>query len=162
LLVRADGVQLLTQEQRSGLQQEQIAVGEQETALGKQLDTTRAMLAWRAALSAADVQLEQALANQRQAELKIADAKPTLDRLAASEPAEKLRADHTAMLAARDRHVGTARQLASAEGRLAGCIARCSAWSASGIGDKWKDCGASTKHAERDSGRCQSRSIRTR
>jgi exonuclease SbcC len=115
LLVRADGVQLLTEEQRNGLQQEQTAACEQETELGKQLDTTRAMLAWRAALSAADVQLEQALTNQRQAELKIADAKPTLDRLAASEPAEKLRADHMAMLAARDRHVGTARQLESAK-----------------------------------------------
>ena len=115
LLVRADGVQLLTEEQRSGLQQEQATVGEQETALGKQLDTTRAMLAWRAALSAADGQLERALTNQRQAELKIADAKPTLDRLAASEPAEKLRADHSAMLAARDRHAETARQLASAK-----------------------------------------------
>src|SRR5471030_2368293 len=115
LLVRADGVQLLTEEQRTDLQQEQATVGEQETALGKQLDTTRAMLAWRAALSAADGQLEQALTNQRQAELKIADAKPTLDRLAASEPAEKLRAEHTAMLTARDGHVATAGQLASAK-----------------------------------------------
>jgi exonuclease SbcC len=115
LLARADGVQLLTEERRTELQREQVVTGEQETTLGKQLDTTRAMLAWRAALSAADVQLEQALTNQRQAELKIADAKPTLDRFAASEPAEKLRADHHAMLAARDRHVGTARQLASAK-----------------------------------------------
>lgn len=115
LLARADGVQLLTQEQRIGLQQEQTTVGEQESALGKQLDTTRAMLAWRAALSAAEVQLEQVLTNQRQAELKIADAKPSLDRLAASEPAEKLRVDHMAMLAARDRHVATSGQLASAK-----------------------------------------------
>ena len=76
---------------------------------------TRAMLAWRVALSAAEKQLEQALANQRQAHLKIADAKPQLDRLAASEPAEKLRAEHTAMLAARDRHVETSRQLDSAK-----------------------------------------------
>jgi exonuclease SbcC len=115
LQARAEGVQLLTEEQRTGLQQEQVAVGEQETALGKQLDATRAMLAWRLALSAAKKQLEQALANQQQAELKIADAKPQLDRLAASEPAEKLRADHTAMLAARDRHVETSRQLAGAK-----------------------------------------------
>jgi exonuclease SbcC len=115
LLARADGVQLLTEEQRTELQRDQVAAGEQETTLGKQLDTTRAMLAWRAALSAADVQLEQALTNQRQAELKIADAKPTLDRLAASEPAEKLRAEHTAMLTARDGHVATAGQLASAK-----------------------------------------------
>jgi exonuclease SbcC len=115
LQARAEGVQLLTGEQRTGLQQEQAAVGERETALGKQLDATRAMLAWRLALSAAETQLEQALANQRQADLKIADAKPQLDRLAASEPAEKLRAEHTAMLAARDRRVETSRQLASAK-----------------------------------------------
>jgi DNA repair protein SbcC/Rad50 len=115
LQARAEGVQLLTEEQRTGLEQQQVALGEQETALGKQLDATRVMLAWRVALSAAEKQLEQALANQRQADLKIADAKPQLDRLAASEPADKLRAEHTAMLAARDRHVETSRQLASAK-----------------------------------------------
>ncbi|KLU23101.1 hypothetical protein EOS_27155 [Caballeronia mineralivorans PML1(12)] len=112
LLALADGVQLLTEEQRIGLQQEQTKLGEQEAALGKQLDATRAMLAWRLALSAAQTQLEQALVNERQADSKIADAKPQLDRLAQSEPAEKLRADHTAMLAARERHAETSRQLA--------------------------------------------------
>ena len=112
LLTQADGVQLLTEEQRIGLQQEQTKLGEQEVALGQQLDATRAMLAWRLALSAAQTQLEQALVNERQADSKIADAKPQLDRLAASEPAEKLRVDHTAMLAARERHAETSRQLA--------------------------------------------------
>ncbi len=115
LQARAEGVQLLTEEQRTSLEQQQVAVGEQETALGKQLDATRVMLAWRVALSAAEKQLEQALANERQADAKIADAKPQLDRLAASEPAEKLRAEHTAMLTARERHVETSRQLASAK-----------------------------------------------
>jgi DNA repair protein SbcC/Rad50 len=114
IVARADGVQLLTEEQRTGLQQDQIKLGEQETALGKQLDATRAMLSWRVALSAAETQLEQALANQRQAEEKIEDAKPLLNRLAASEPAEKLRADHAAMIAARDRRAETARQRATA------------------------------------------------
>ncbi|MDB5785649.1 SbcC/MukB-like Walker B domain-containing protein, partial [Caballeronia mineralivorans] len=112
LLTQADGVQLLTEEQRIGLQQEQTKLGEQEAALGKQLEATRVMLAWRLALSAAQTQLEQALVNERQADSKIADAKPQLDRLAASEPAEKLRVDHTAMLAARERHAETSRQLA--------------------------------------------------
>jgi exonuclease SbcC len=112
LLTQADGVQLLTEEQRIGLQQEQTKLGEQEAALGKQLEATRVMLAWRLALSAAQTQLEQALVNERQADSKIADAKPQLDRLAASEPAEKLRVDHTAMLAARERHAKTSGQLA--------------------------------------------------
>ncbi|MEA3098894.1 AAA family ATPase [Caballeronia mineralivorans] len=112
LLAQADGVQLLTEEQRIGLQQEQTKLGEQEAALGKQLEATRVMLAWRLALSAAQTQLEQALVNERQADSKIADAKPQLDRLAASEPAEKLRVDHTAMLAARERHAKTSGQLA--------------------------------------------------
>ncbi|MDB5833441.1 MAG: hypothetical protein JWR14_3271 [Caballeronia sp.] len=112
LLVRADGVQLLTDEQRTELQQECIGLAAQETALAKQVETTRAMQTWRLALSEAETQLEQARANQRQADVKIADAKPSLDRLAASEPAEKLRADHTAMLLARERLADTSRQLA--------------------------------------------------
>ena len=115
LQARAEGVQLLTEEQRIGLQQQQAAASEREAALGKEVDATRAMLAWRVALSTAEKQLENALANQQQADLKIADAKPQLDRLAASEPAEKLRVDHTAMLTARDRHGETSRQSASAK-----------------------------------------------
>ena len=111
LLVRADGVQLLTEEQRTEMLKEGIGLAEQETALGKQIETTRAMQTWRLALSAAETQVEQALANQRQADSKIADAKPLLDRLAASEPAAKLRADHTAMLSARDGLAKTSRQL---------------------------------------------------
>ncbi|MFT4431922.1 AAA family ATPase [Caballeronia sp. 15715] len=112
LLVRADGVQLLTEEQRTELQQECIGLAAQETALGKQVETTRAMQTWRLALSEAETQLEQALANQQQADAKIADAKPSLDRLTASDPAEKLRAEHTAMLLARERLADTSRQLA--------------------------------------------------
>ncbi|WP_031361006.1 AAA family ATPase [Caballeronia sordidicola] len=112
LLVRADGVQLLTEEQRTDLQQQCIDLAAQETALGKRVEMTRAMRTWRLALSEAETQLEQALANQRQADVKIADAKPSLGRLAASEPAEKLRADHTAMLLARERLADTSRQLA--------------------------------------------------
>src|SRR5471032_2438618 len=112
LLVRADGVQLLTEEQRTDLQQQCIDLAAQETALGKRVEMTRAMQTWRLALSEAQTQLEQALANQRQADVKIAEAKPSLGRLAASEPAEKLRADHTAMLLARERLADTSRQLA--------------------------------------------------
>jgi exonuclease SbcC len=111
LSARADGVQLLTEERRAELQQECIGLASQETALGKQVEVTRAMQAWRLALSEAQTQLEQALASQRQADVKIAEAKPLLDRLAASEPAEKLRADHAAMLSARDRLAETSRQL---------------------------------------------------
>ncbi|SAL17205.1 Nuclease SbcCD subunit C [Caballeronia sordidicola] len=115
LLVRADGVQLLTEEQRDGLRQECSALAVQETALGERANETRAMLAWRVALSDAEKQLEQALLNQQQAETKIASAKPSLDRLATSEPAEKLRADHVAMVSARDRHAETLRLSAIAK-----------------------------------------------
>ncbi|OTP71528.1 AAA family ATPase [Caballeronia sordidicola] len=114
LLVRADGVQLLTEEERNAKQQEVIALAAQEITLGKQAESTRAMHAWRVALSDAEKQLEQASLNQQQADAKIAYAKPLLDRLAASEPAEKLRADHTAMLSARERHAETLRQAAAA------------------------------------------------
>jgi exonuclease SbcC len=115
LLIRADGVQLLTEEERNAKQNEVIALAAQEIALGKQAEITRAMHAWRLALSDAEKQLEQALLNQQQADAKIADSKPSLDRLAASEPAEKLRADHTAMLLARERHANTSRQSAVAQ-----------------------------------------------
>jgi exonuclease SbcC len=114
LLARADGVELMSDEERNARQQEGITLAAQEVALGKQAETTRTMHAWRLALSDAEKQLEQALLNQQQADAKIADAKPSLDRLAASEPAEKLRADHTAMLLARERYANTSRQSAVA------------------------------------------------
>ncbi|KQR79731.1 hypothetical protein ASG35_07605 [Burkholderia sp. Leaf177] len=110
LLARADGVQLLSEEERSARQQECIALAAQEVALSKQAESTRAMLAWRVALSDAEKQVEQALLNQQQADAQIAAAKPALDRFAASEPAEKLRAGHNAMLSARERHAETSRQ----------------------------------------------------
>ena len=114
LLARADGVQLLSEEERNAKLQECIALAAQEVTLNKQAESTRAMHAWRVALSDAEKQVEQALLDQQQADAKIAAAKPSLDRLAASEPAEKLRADHNAMLSARERHAETSRQSAIA------------------------------------------------
>ncbi|MGA7811727.1 AAA family ATPase [Caballeronia sp.] len=108
---RAEGLQLLSDEQRTELAQMQAALGERETTLGKQLDTTRSMLQWRVNVSAAEKQVDIAVENERQALQKLADAKPELDRLAASEPAEKLRASHTAMVAACESHRDTAQHL---------------------------------------------------
>lgn len=113
LEARADGLQLLSSERRDALMQEQIALGLKELESSKQAEATRVMLQWRVALTASEKQLENALENERQTLEKIAHAKPELDRLSASEPAEKLRAVHVAMLGARDSHLQASTQLAT-------------------------------------------------
>ncbi len=113
LEARADGLQLLSEERRNEVVQEQTALSAKEIELNKQVEATRSMLQWRIALSASDKQLEEAKAHEHAALEKIAQAKPELDRLFASEPAEKLRAVHVAMIDARESHRDTTQRLAS-------------------------------------------------
>ena len=107
LQVRAEGMQVLSAERRAECVREQIALGVKEAESGRQLESIRIMLQWRDALASADKQLAEAMANQDRAAQKHLEAKPELDRLAASEPAEKLRANHVAMIAARTAHRDT-------------------------------------------------------
>ena len=73
------------------------------------------MLQWRKALSAAQAQVQQTRVDEQTALQKLADSRPELDKLAASEPAEKLRIEHGAMLRARHTLAETTRRLATAK-----------------------------------------------
>ncbi|BES83888.1 hypothetical protein PEC302107_19350 [Pectobacterium araliae] len=94
LQARASGIQLLTDEQRQQvevqlaelLQQEQQANAEREQAL-----TT---LRWFEQLTQRQAQLTNTQVQHASAESAIQQAKPQLDKLASSEPAEKLRPLH--------------------------------------------------------------------
>jgi len=77
--------------------------------------STDAMLQWRKELAVAQTRLEQASANEKSALQELADAKPDLDALAASEPAEKLKAQHDAMRVTRNALAETSQRLAKAK-----------------------------------------------
>jgi exonuclease SbcC len=115
LNAKAEGVQLLDDEQRAVLKLEEASLSEQVTALTTQRVSVEAMLQWRKNLNAADIHLQQALLNEQQALQKLVDAKPDLDRLKASEPAEKLRSVHDAMVAAQRAHRRTMEDLSKAK-----------------------------------------------
>lgn len=97
LLARADGVELLTDAQRDELHAQATALAEQEILLQNDIAQTRQQQQWRenldralAAQHSADHQHQQVLAD-------IAAARPALDELAASAPAETLRPLHVAL-----------------------------------------------------------------
>jgi DNA repair protein SbcC/Rad50 len=115
LNAKAEGVQLLDDEQRRVLKQEEASLSEQVLTLTTRRISLEAMLQWRKDLNAADTHLQQAVLNDQQALQKLADAKPDLDRLKASEPAEKLRSVHDAMLAAQRAHGRTMADLSKAK-----------------------------------------------
>jgi len=115
LQARAEGVQLLGDEQLAGLKQEAEGLAAQEAQLIVQQRSTDAMLQWRKELAVAQTRLEQASANEKSALQELADAKPDLDALAASEPAEKLKAQHDAMRVTRNALAETSQRLAKAK-----------------------------------------------
>jgi DNA repair protein SbcC/Rad50 len=100
LNAKAEGVQLLSDEQREQYVQEDAALSQHERGLIANRQAIDAMWQWRKSLTAADIDLQKALTDEQQTQQKLADAQPDLDRLTASEPADKLRPDHDAMLAA--------------------------------------------------------------
>jgi exonuclease SbcC len=115
LNAKAEGVQLLDDMQRVALKQEEASLSEQVVALTTQRASVETMLQWRKNLNAADTHLQQAILDEQHALQKLADAKPDLDRLKASEPAEKLRSVHDAMVGAERAHRRTAEDLSKAK-----------------------------------------------
>jgi DNA repair protein SbcC/Rad50 len=115
LQARAEGVQLLTDEALSALRLEEASLAEQSLHSTAQQRSIEAMLQWRKALSAAQAQVQQTRVDEQTALQKLADSRPELDKLAASEPAEKLRIEHGAMLRARHTLAETTRRLSTAK-----------------------------------------------
>ncbi|MBX9753529.1 MAG: AAA family ATPase, partial [Pseudomonadaceae bacterium] len=90
LRARADGVELLTDEQRSELQAEAQKLLVDEAELLRQQQQLQLQRQWCEDLAKAQNQQQIAQHHEQQALLELADAQPQLEQLAASEPASKL------------------------------------------------------------------------
>ncbi|MCC5825903.1 AAA family ATPase [Alkalimonas sp.] len=91
LSAKADGMQLLTDEQHAELTQQQSSLQQQRLPLRQQQDSLRTQAEWYKDRQQATRQQQEASAALQQAEQALQQAAPQLQRLADSEPAEALR-----------------------------------------------------------------------
>jgi exonuclease SbcC len=135
LRARADGVELLDETQRAALEREALELAGNETRLTGQQTELQGLLRWREDLAKIEAEQRDARAIEQQAQLAIQQARVDLDRYAASEPAEKLRAVHLAMSGAVQAHAQTAQALAEArlERRVAARGVAENLWQATGL-----------------------------
>ncbi|MEX6501288.1 AAA family ATPase [Pseudomonas zhanjiangensis] len=94
LRARAEGVELLGEEQRQQLQQALEELNGGEASLREQLGQLQQQRQWCEALANAEARERDAEQQELQARLALQQAEPQLQRLAASEPAERLRPPH--------------------------------------------------------------------
>ncbi|WP_409159071.1 AAA family ATPase [Pectobacterium sp. B2J-2] len=91
LQARASGIQLLTAEQRQQVEEQLAELIQQEQRGNAEREQALTTLRWFEQLTQRQTQLSHTLAQYSGAESAIQQAKPQLDKLANSEPAEKLR-----------------------------------------------------------------------
>ncbi|MDO8697338.1 MAG: AAA family ATPase, partial [Pseudomonas sp.] len=96
LRARADGVELLSEAQRSELQAEAQQLLADEAELLRQQQQLQLQRQWCEDLAKAQNQQQIAQHHEQQALLELADAQPQLEQLAASEPASKLQPGYAA------------------------------------------------------------------
>ncbi|MCA6940787.1 AAA family ATPase [Pectobacterium polaris] len=94
LQARASGIQLLTDEQRQQVEEQLAALIQQEQRGNVEREQALTTLRWFEQLTQQHTQLTNTQAQHTSAESAIQQAKPQLDRLTHSEPAEKLRPLH--------------------------------------------------------------------
>ncbi len=94
LKARADGMELMSDEQRTAMQQESAQLETQLADVQRQHTQTQAQRQWRLDLAQAEQEVAAALTRQQTADAALAAAAPELKRLADSEPAEALRPLH--------------------------------------------------------------------
>ncbi|MCJ1885587.1 AAA family ATPase [Pseudomonas sp. LA21] len=102
LRARAEGVELLSAEQREALEQQNHQALLQEASLQGRQVALQAQHRWREALSRAEQQMQQAGEREAAARQSLDAAQPDLQRLAASEPAARLQPLHQAWRASQD------------------------------------------------------------
>ncbi|AIA70069.1 AAA family ATPase [Pectobacterium atrosepticum] len=94
LQARASGIQLLTDEQRQQVETQLAELIQQEQQGNAEREQALTTLRWFEQLTQRQTQLTNTQAQHASAESAIQQAKPQLDKLANSEPAEKLRPLH--------------------------------------------------------------------
>ncbi|WP_205200916.1 AAA family ATPase [Azonexus hydrophilus] len=94
LKARADGMALMSDEQRTAMLQESAVLETQLADVQRQHTQTQAQRQWRLDLAQAEQEVAAALTRQQTADAALAAAAPELKRLSDSEPAEALRPLH--------------------------------------------------------------------
>ncbi len=94
LKARADGMELMSDEQRAAMLQESAVLETQLADLQRQHTQTQAQRQWRLDLAQAEQEIAAALTRQQTADTVLAAAAPELKRLADSEPAAALQPLH--------------------------------------------------------------------
>ncbi|WP_341742999.1 AAA family ATPase [Azonexus hydrophilus] len=94
LKARADGMELMSDEQRAAMLQESAVLETQLADLQRQHTQTQAQRQWRLDLAQAEQEVTAALTRQQAADAALAAAAPELKRLADSEPAAALQPLH--------------------------------------------------------------------
>ncbi|WP_405118813.1 AAA family ATPase [Pseudomonas leptonychotis] len=113
LRARADGVELLSDEQRQQLQAEAAQLSEQETALSSQQQDGQQQRQQVLDLAKALSQQQQAQAQEQRARQALLEAQPQLQTLADSAPALKLQPVHQAWQQAQQQRVQREQELHS-------------------------------------------------
>ncbi|QIL70101.1 AAA family ATPase [Diaphorobacter sp. HDW4B] len=115
---RADGMELLSDEQRAAIQEEVGAIQTQQSELAGKTNALRDQLQWRNAVAESEGAVQGAQQRVTQAEAAIQNAAPELEKLAASEPAQALEPAHAALQSANVAVQNAAKQLSDRQGEL--------------------------------------------
>ncbi|MBH3436716.1 AAA family ATPase [Pseudomonas citronellolis] len=136
---RAEGMELLSEEQRGELQAEAQRLLAEEAPLLQRQAELQAQRRWREDLSRAEHQHQQAAAREQQARDALLQAAPDLQRLAASEPAARLQPLHTAWQQARQALERDESGLADLQRQQRDCAEQAvrSLWQASQYSAQW-------------------------
>jgi len=94
LKARADGMELLSDEQRAAMQMEVARLDTQLADLQRRHQQTQSQRQWRLDLAQGEQEIKTAEARQQEADAALTTAAPELQKLAASEPAEALKPLH--------------------------------------------------------------------
>ena len=119
LQAQADGVQVLSPEQRQTLQAESERLQGEQTLLQEQLRKASALRQWQRDRDLAEQAVAQAEQSQRTATQARADAGPDLARLASQAPAQRLQPMHQALRRARQAAVAGEAALQQLQGEQA-------------------------------------------
>ncbi|XAH21758.1 exonuclease subunit SbcC [Xylophilus sp. GW821-FHT01B05] len=115
LRARAQGVELLNDEQRTTLAAEATSLSAQQSDLQQQRQAAEQQRAWLANVARAQAQQTSAAESEAQAQQALDAAAPELQRLAASQPALRLQPVHAAWQAAQQAQQQTGQRLAQAQ-----------------------------------------------
>ncbi|MEQ9864168.1 AAA family ATPase [Pectobacterium aroidearum] len=119
LQARASGIQLLTDEQRQQVEAQLAELIQQEQQGNVEREQALTTLRWFEQLTQQQTQVTHTQAQHTSAESAIQQARPQLDKLANSEPAEKLRPLHQEKERYRQASLTLAQQIEQLNGKLA-------------------------------------------